>query len=78
VKVISILCANMEILKSHFKWMYGDLPYKMALIIITKRINSRLLLNGGNPPQALLLMTVLPCQRDMISTLCPGPFISPL
>jgi aubergine-like protein len=50
VKVISLLCAHKEHLKSHLKWMYGDQPYKMVLIIITKRINSRLFLNGGNQP----------------------------
>ena len=37
-------------LKSHLRWTYGDRPYKMALISIIKRINSRLFLNGGNPP----------------------------
>ena len=37
-------------LNSHLKWMYGEQPVKMAFIIVTKRINTRLFLNGGNPP----------------------------
>jgi aubergine-like protein len=43
---------NLEVenLKTHLNWMYGDQPVKMAFIIVTKRINTRLFLNAGNPP----------------------------
>lgn len=41
---------EVENLKSHLNVMYGDHPYKMAFIIVTKRINTRLFLDGRNPP----------------------------
>jgi aubergine-like protein len=41
---------EVENLKSQLKMMYGDQPFKMAFIIVTKRINTRLFLNSANPP----------------------------
>jgi aubergine-like protein len=41
---------EVETLNSELRRMYGDQPVKMAFIIVTKRINTRLFLNGGNPP----------------------------
>jgi aubergine-like protein len=46
----TVLTHEVENLKSHLNWMYGDQPYKMAFIVVTKRINTRLFLEGRNPP----------------------------
>jgi aubergine-like protein len=48
---IHTVCTHeVENLKSRLNAMYGGQPCKMAFIIVTKRINTRLFLNGGNPP----------------------------
>ena len=48
---IHTVCTHeVENLNSNLKRMYGDLPVKMTFIIVTKRINTRLFLNGNNPP----------------------------
>ncbi|KAG7210785.1 hypothetical protein KM043_012278 [Ampulex compressa] len=36
-------------LKSKLKHLYGETNFKMAFVIVTKRINSRLFYKGGNP-----------------------------
>lgn len=48
---IPTVCTHeVDNLISQLKYMYGEQPVKMAFIIVTKRINTRLFLNGGNPP----------------------------
>nr|CAD7448982.1 unnamed protein product [Timema bartmani] len=36
--------------KEQLDKIYGGTPVKMAFIIVTKRINTRIFLKGGNPP----------------------------
>jgi len=48
--VHTVCTHEVENLNSNLKRMYGDLPVKMTFIIVTKRINTRLFLNGNNPP----------------------------
>jgi aubergine-like protein len=41
---------EVELLKEELNKMYGGQPFRMAFIIVTKRINTRLFLNSDNPP----------------------------
>jgi aubergine-like protein len=41
---------EVELLKRELNKMYGGQPFRMAFIIVTKRINTRLFLNDDNPP----------------------------
>jgi aubergine-like protein len=41
---------EVELLKKQLNVMYGGQPFRMAFIIVTKRINTRLFLGSGNPP----------------------------
>jgi aubergine-like protein len=41
---------EVELLKRELNNMYGGQPFKLAFIIVTKRINTRLFLKDDNPP----------------------------
>ncbi|KDR24113.1 Protein piwi, partial [Zootermopsis nevadensis] len=41
---------EVELLKERLNIMYGSQPVRMAFIVVTKRINTRLFLGNGNPP----------------------------
>ncbi|KDQ71524.1 Protein piwi [Zootermopsis nevadensis] len=41
-------------LKERLNMMYGDQPYRIAFIVVTKRINTRLFLGSGNPPPGIV------------------------
>jgi aubergine-like protein len=41
---------EVELLKERLNMMYSGQPFRMAFIVVTKRINTRLFLNDGNPP----------------------------
>jgi aubergine-like protein len=41
---------EVDLLKRELVKMYGGQPFRMAFIIVTKRINTRLFLNDNNPP----------------------------
>jgi aubergine-like protein len=41
---------EVEILKERLNRMYGGQPFRMAFIIVTKKIKTRLFFNNNNPP----------------------------
>lgn len=46
---------EVELLKRELNNMYAGQPFKLAFIIVTKRINTRLFLNKENPPPGTLV-----------------------
>ncbi|KAJ9581672.1 hypothetical protein L9F63_023148 [Diploptera punctata] len=46
-------------LKETLKKVYGDNPVKMAFIVVTKRINTRLFCDGRNPPPGTVVDDVI-------------------
>jgi aubergine-like protein len=48
--IYTVCTHEVENMKSQLNLMYGGQTVKMAFIIVTKRINTRLFLNSGNPP----------------------------
>jgi aubergine-like protein len=47
------------VLQSQLKKIYGGKPHRMAFIIVTKHINTRLFLNGNNPPPGTVVDEVI-------------------
>ncbi|XP_063230017.1 piwi-like protein Siwi [Bacillus rossius redtenbacheri] len=41
---------EVNILRKHLASVYGDTPVMLCVIVVTKRINTRLFSRGGNPP----------------------------
>lgn len=50
---------EVQIIKSKLTAIYGDRPFKMAFVIVTKRINTRVFRNGQNPPPGTVVDDVV-------------------
>jgi aubergine-like protein len=46
-------------LQAQLAKVYGDKPYRMAFIIVTKHINTRLFLGEGNPSPGTVVDEVI-------------------